>query len=72
MTPLDIRYALARAGCTSQQLAEANGVGRRNINYVISGTLKTPRLRAAIAAAGGFRVEDAWPGDEQHGLPPER
>lgn len=61
MSPNEIRAELVRRGIQRQAIAAQLGIANAGVSQVISGVKKTPRVRAAIAAAIGQPVEEVFP-----------
>lgn len=62
MNPLDIQYALKRAGLTQADIARECRVSKVTVGYVVSGITTSRRVASAIANATGLPMETLWPG----------
>ncbi|WP_419174381.1 helix-turn-helix domain-containing protein [Desulfosediminicola sp.] len=78
--PLDIQFALKKAGYTQSAIAEICEVKKSVVSRVIQGTTTSHNVRCTIAKAIGKKPEDLWhipenpnkPGPRKRGIAQKR
>lgn len=60
MTPLEIKFALEKAGFTQIKVADALGVSQPMVNLVINDRATSHRIRCYIAGVIGRPVSEIW------------
>lgn len=59
--PIDIKYALEKAGSSQAEIARELSLSRTQVNRVIHQGSPSDRVRRAIAAKIGVDVKRIWP-----------
>jgi len=62
MKPLDIQYALKKAGTSQAEIARQIPCSPVTVSYVVAGTTTSRRIAEAIATATGLPLDTLWPG----------
>jgi len=70
MTPAFRQYLLKLRGITQKQIAQELGVSQMSVSSEINGTLRSHKVRCAIAEKIGISVNDVFP--EYYSKPPAR
>ena len=58
-----IRAVMIRAGVTGTDIAERTGKSKSAVSQTITGRIRTPEIRAAIAEATKRTEAELWPED---------
>lgn len=65
MDPLDIQFAIKKAGFNQTQLADELNVSGTMISRIISGETRSRRVQEFIAEKINKKISDIWPNQTQ-------